>query len=351
MVDFKHWEDVSEGEQLPPIDFPITLKTLVAGVAGTRDFMPYHHDDSACEPLGIRAMFVNTMFNQAFYGRFATDWCGPESDFRATTLRMTGQLCPGDMAHCEGEVTRKYRDGDDYLVDIDMQTRNHLGVTSMSSATMAMPSREGGPVRPRTSLDKPTMEADADMPAEAQEWLGKESPKMPGAYPVSEAQIMYWADMVEDMNPLYEDTEYARNSRHGGVIAPPMALITWTMGRPGRTGVDRDHPDYRYPDRRPWPPPRTADAEAPAMFTPPGATDTIATNSVQAYGVPLRPNDRVFSTNTLVDCSPLKRTRLGPGYFQTNLTTFYNQKDDIVGTNLFTLLRYGVPESALEGSA
>lgn len=48
-------------------------------------------------------------------------------------------------------------------------------------------------------------------------------------------------------------------------------------------------------------------------------------------------------TSELLDCSPQKRTKLGPGYFQTNLSTYYNQDDQIVGTNLFTLLRYGVP--------
>ena len=36
-----------------------------------------------------------------------------------------------------------------------------------------------------------------------------------------------------------------------------------------------------------------------------------------------------------------KDTKLGPGYIQTNLQTFYNQKGEFVGTNLYTLLRYG----------
>ena len=74
---------------------------------------------------------------------------------------------------------------------------------------------------------------------------------------------------------------------------------------------------------------------------PPGMKETIAQGSIQTYGVPVRPGDRVFSTNETLNCSPLKTTKLGPGYFQTNLQTFYNQRDEIVGTNLFTLLRYG----------
>ena len=41
----------------------------------------------------------------------------------------------------------------------------------------------------------------------------------------------------------------------------------------------------------------------------------------------------------------LKQTRLGPGYFQTNLDTYYNQRHEIVGTNVFSLLRYGVKDA------
>ena len=125
-----------------------------------------------------------------------------------------------------------------------------------------------------------------------------------------------------------------------------MGLITWSMGRAGRMGVDPSAPDVDLPERKPWPPVEAGIGARGGIFTPPGATDTIATKSIQTYGTPLRPGDRVYSTAELVDCSPLKKTRLGLGYFQTNLSTYYNQRDEIVGTNLFTLLRYGVKDEA-----
>ena len=86
------WEDVSEGEVLPKLEFPITVKTLILGVCGTRDLMPYHHDPAYSKSVGNRDMFVNTMFDQALFARYATDWSGPDSDFRASTLQMLGQL-------------------------------------------------------------------------------------------------------------------------------------------------------------------------------------------------------------------------------------------------------------------
>ncbi len=343
-MDFKYWEGVREGEKLPSLRFPITIKTLVLGVCGTRDLMPYHHNPAYSKSLGNRDMFVNTMFEQALFGRFVTDWCGPESDFRETSLQMLGQLVPGDVALVEGSVKRKFREGDECRVEVGLEASNELGVAARATATLSMPSRETGPVRPLLELQKPEVQVDPQIPDFAREQLGKVTPPTRAGYPVSEVQIMYWCDMVEDSNPLYVDGEYAKRSRHGGVIAPPMGLITWSFPRAGRSGVDRSAPDVDCPERKPWPP-RTEDGTGRnGLFTPPGATETIATVSVQAYGRLLRPGDRVSSTAELLDCSPLKRTRLGLGYFQKNLNTYYNQRDEIVGTNVFTLLRYGVPE-------
>ena len=343
---FLHWEDVNVGDSLPVLEFPITVKTMVLAVIGTRDLMPYHHDPAYSKSVGNRDMFVNTMFEQALFGRYATDWCGPESDFRETSLNMLDQLCPGDVAILEGTVTAKEQVGHDTRVSLQMTARNDRTVCASATATLAMPSREHGPVRPLLELAKPSMEIHPQIPDFAKSWIGDESPKEAGAYPVSEVQILYWCDMVEDANPLYEDGVYARNSRHGGVIAPPMALLTWSLGRAGRQGVDSDSPDANFPERKPWPPVE-AKPDAWSLPMPPGATDTIAQGSVQTYGPPLRPGDRVYQTTEVLNCSPLKKTKLGPGYFQTNLNTYYNQNDQIVGTNVFALLRYGVPEDQL----
>lgn len=336
----RFWEDVEVGQVLPELTFPITVKTLIMGVCGTRDFMPYHHDPEYSKSVGNRGMFVNTMFDQALFARFVTDWTGPESDFRETGLQMVGSLCPGDVGIVQGRVTEKMESGGDKLVKIEMGVSDAThGLAATSSAVMAMPSRESGPVAPVQSLGKPAIDVHPEMPDFAKAWLGDVSPKKAGGYPISEVQITYWCDMVEDANPLYQDGDYAKQSRHGGLIAPPIGLITWAMQRAGHQGVDSAAPDCNFPERSPWPP---VEGKTGSIPCPPGAKETIAQGSTQHYGTPLRPGDRVFSTTEVVNCSPLKTTRLGPGYFQTNLDTYYNQKGDIVGTNLFALLRYGI---------
>ena len=38
------WSDLSEGDELPPFDLPLTASVIVAGAIASRDFMPVHHD-------------------------------------------------------------------------------------------------------------------------------------------------------------------------------------------------------------------------------------------------------------------------------------------------------------------
>jgi acyl dehydratase len=334
IIGSKFWEEVDEGQELPSLEFPITIKTLILGVAGTRDFQSFHHNREYAKSAGSRDMFVNTMFDQALFGRFVTDWSGPDSDFRSATLQMGVQVCPDDVLRVEGSVVKKYEQDGDYRIDISMTASNHIGVAARSSATIAMPSRAGGEVKPKTAVSRPEVSVHPEMPEFARKLLGRPSRRVYGAYPMSVAQIMYWCDMVEDGNPTYVEGEYASRSRRKGVIAPPMGLITYALGRPGQL------PDVNNPEHAPWPPDEAADGDL--FFTPPNTREIIAVDCKQEYGVPVRPGDRISSSNELLNCSPLKRTHLGRGYFQTVFTTYYNQREEIVGTNLYTLLRYGL---------
>lgn len=48
--------------------------------------------------------------------------------------------------------------------------------------------------------------------------------------PVTWSRIKKWAKVNEDANPLWFDEEYARNSRWGGIVAPPLYLMTVDAG-------------------------------------------------------------------------------------------------------------------------
>lgn len=57
------------------------------------------------------------------------------------------------------------------------------------------------------------------IPESAKEFIGKAEP--PHVREVEKGAIRRYADAVGNNNPLYSDEEYARNSKHCGIIAPP----------------------------------------------------------------------------------------------------------------------------------
>ena len=354
-MDSKLWEDVNEGDRLPALVLPITNKTFVMAVAGTRDYNPVHHNPEFGRKRGARSMWLNTMYQQSLFGRFVTDWTGPDSDFRRTSIHMTGFIHPGDTLTVEGEVSKKWReegeDGD-ARVEIAISATTQEMQASRATATMSMPSRESGPSRSRP-LRKPRIEPNPEMPEWARGWLGEATAPLWSPSPVSESQIQYWCDMSQDANPLYLDGPHARESRYGGVIAPPPSLFIWCQGRAGRMGMDRDDPDWERPGAERWPPDAARAASGPhnsdyvlhgmlmaEEWEPPDAPEQAAQLVVQEYGIPLRPGDRVYMTSEIADCSPLKRTRVGEGHFLTPLALFYNQDHELAGWSTYTFFRY-----------
>ena len=56
---------------------------------------------------------------------------------------------------------------------------------------------------------------------------------------VNEPMIRQWCEVTGDQLPVYWDPEAAKNSVHGGLVAPPLMLGAWTMqGWEMRLGYD-----------------------------------------------------------------------------------------------------------------
>jgi acyl dehydratase len=339
----KTWADIQVPGDLPVLEFPISWKTLMMQMAGNRDFFPYHHNRDFTQKLGIRDAFVNTTFYQGLFGRFATDWSGPDSDLRSMTLTMLDQLCPGDLAIVQGRAERAWRDGADHLVEISASASNAHTTTATSAIVLAMPYDKATAVARRPLSEPPQATPGISVPAAAQDEIGKQLHRT-GPYPVSEAQIMYWCEMVRDANPLYADTAYARTGRNGGLIAPPQSLVIWGQPRATQMGIDPLHPDVDLPDQPAWP---EAARYVPFSYRAPGATDVIVQHIACEFGTPLSPGDRVSVTYELLDCSPLKKTKLGPGYFVTGREVYRTQRGDIAGYMTMVMLQYGVPDATV----
>ncbi len=142
--------------------------------------------------------------------------------------------------------------------------------------------------------------------------------------------IRHWVDALDDRNPVYLDEVLAATTRFGGIVAPPAMLQTWTMLRPRIEGIAErgGAPDEMTHDN-----PIIALDEA-------GYVGTLATNSEFDFERYLRPGDHLRLSNELESISNRKTTALGQGYFVTWVTTYTNGEDEVVGRQLFRILKF-----------
>ena len=56
--------------------------------------------------------------------------------------------------------------------------------------------------------------------------VGEEAGPFVAVDEVNKPMIRHWCEAMQDGNPLYNDVEYARESRYGGIIAPPTFILT-----------------------------------------------------------------------------------------------------------------------------
>jgi uncharacterized protein len=151
-----------------------------------------------------------------------------------------------------------------------------------------------------------------------------------GPDPVNIPMIRHWAAAFEDANPVYTDPEQAAASRFGGIVAPPLMLQTWTMATPVITGIaERGGSPTPVPSESPL-----------SVLDRAGYTATLATNSEFEIVRYLRPGDVVSAETVFETISEEKTTRMGRGRFVTWLTTYSDQDGEVVGRQLFRILKF-----------
>ena len=139
-----------------------------------------------------------------------------------------------------------------------------------------------------------------------QQAIGRESD--PVTTDVEKGAIIKFARAIQDDNPLFNDEVAARNSRYGGLIAPPTFLRS----------VGSLRPELPF--------------ELPLTRLLDGGSDW-------EYFHPVRPGDRITSVAKITDVS--ERTgRLGAMVFMTVVVTYRNQLDQVVATQTSTSIRY-----------
>ena len=148
--------------------------------------------------------------------------------------------------------------------------------------------------------------------------------------PVNQPMIRHWAAAFEDDNPVYTDPAAAAASRFGEIVAPPLMLQTWTMATPRITGIAE----------RGGAPVESDGTGALAELDRAGFVGTLASNSEFEIERYLQLGEVIQASTTIESISEEKRTRLGVGHFLTWVTTYVDEAGEVVGRQLFRILKF-----------
>ncbi len=129
------WEQVRVGDELPPLEIPITATRIVAGAIASRDYQEVHHDHELAVERGSKDVFMNILTTNGYVGRFVTDWAGPEALLKRVDIRLGAPNYPGDTMKMAGRVVGK----EDGVISVEISGANELGYHVTGSVDLTLP--------------------------------------------------------------------------------------------------------------------------------------------------------------------------------------------------------------------
>ena len=156
-----YWEDVGEGSAIPELPkgtYSVSeLFLFTHGVLGTERAKRASLEAEGSADLGGGGRFDKEHAQQrrAMPGQFdygpqrvcwlsqaVTDWMGDGGTLLKLNASIRHPNIVGDTNVVSGSVTRKWIEGDDRVVDVQLENRNQAGlVTALGTATVKLPSR------------------------------------------------------------------------------------------------------------------------------------------------------------------------------------------------------------------
>ncbi|MFD9790785.1 MaoC family dehydratase [Streptomyces sp. NPDC059070] len=123
------------GDELPPLEVPVTRTLIVAGAVASRDYQDVHHDAVLAREKGAPDIFMNILTTNGLVGRYITDHFGPASRLRAVRIRLGAPNYPGDTMTLTGTVTAV--DGE--TAQVRVVGANGLGHHVTGTVTVVLP--------------------------------------------------------------------------------------------------------------------------------------------------------------------------------------------------------------------
>jgi hydroxyacyl-ACP dehydratase HTD2-like protein with hotdog domain len=136
------YEDIEVGSEVPAlVKYPTTMQLVkFAGASG--DYYQIHYDKDFALANGLPGVIVHGWLALSFLGQMLTDWIGE----KGTLVKLSGSYRGMNLVHediiCQGKVNKKYVEGNQHYVRVEIWVENPQGERTVSgSAVVKLPSR------------------------------------------------------------------------------------------------------------------------------------------------------------------------------------------------------------------
>jgi hypothetical protein len=136
--------------------------------------------------------------------------------------------------------------------------------------------------------------------------------------PVAPNDIRRWAQGMQNANPLFYDSDYAAESRHGRLVAPQSFAVATDVGHGATPAIQGSIP---------------------------GSHMLFGGDEWWVTGVVIEPGDQIKLERMLFDYRVTETSFAGPTMFSRGDTTYINQRGEIVAKQRSTSIRYLVSEA------
>ena len=137
-----YFEDVAEGQEIPTLTEKCTSQRLVMWAAGSGDFYQIHYDKDFAQGNNLPDRITHGALKHALLGRLLHDWVGDGGRVKKVACQYRGMDMVNEDVICHGLVKRKFQEGGENLVELEVWTETPQGQkTTPGTAVVALPAR------------------------------------------------------------------------------------------------------------------------------------------------------------------------------------------------------------------
>jgi len=128
-VEVGKFDEVNIGDEISLVKGPTTREQLKAYAKASGDVNPIHTNPAMAQKAGLGDVISHGLFNMAQVNQMLADWAGPDGMVKVIDIQMRSMGRVDDMLTSKGKITKKYEEGGDKLVDLDVWQESKTLVT------------------------------------------------------------------------------------------------------------------------------------------------------------------------------------------------------------------------------